>query len=190
MWINFFPLLTLWSFIIGMTWREFTVLRDQGTKIYMDVGTGLVDIPQIILYWIYIIFSIIANMKVWNMNYVAKFCWYGVCLCCSCFIDVVSNTNYDICNIIIKFIWHFHLRPIAWKGNTIGLTKLFSVTSWWLHYRIRIKNFYNPVYQLHHLALLKIFKTTLLWGFFWITHWLARFCSTWTLVFKFLKNHA
>ena len=51
-------------FFSGITWREFTKLRDQGARIYIDTGNGFVDMPQIALYWIYVIFAVIANVKV------------------------------------------------------------------------------------------------------------------------------
>ena len=47
-----------------MTWRELTDMCRQGVRMYARIGWSQIEIPQLILYWIYILCNILAYIEV------------------------------------------------------------------------------------------------------------------------------
>ncbi|XP_072031974.1 short transient receptor potential channel 4-like [Amphiura filiformis] len=119
-------LIFLW--IAGMTWRELTRLRDQGAKMYMDVGSSLVDVPQIFLYWIYLIFASIAHTQAGRV--VSQAGWLkkvtsamSVTMIC----DSEPSTSSNCTSIYeeSRFDWHSH-EPILIAEAAFAVANVFT----------------------------------------------------------------
>ncbi len=52
-----------------MTLRVVNDIRRMGRKMYLKIGCSVSDILQLILYWVYIAFSITAIIKVMHLIY-------------------------------------------------------------------------------------------------------------------------
>ncbi|XP_072046558.1 short transient receptor potential channel 4-like [Amphiura filiformis] len=60
--------LIVWIWIVGMTWRELSDMCRQGMRMYGRIGWSQIEIPQLVLYWIYMIFNVVAYVQEMDSN--------------------------------------------------------------------------------------------------------------------------